>query len=330
MSAEGRSISSFDWSVVIPCHNPGPYLTEAVESALASGCDPRNLVLIDDGGADGWVEKLHHQLPSLRVARNPVPRGTAAARNAGLALVNTRWVSFLDQDDYFIADNVRDLLRRATSSSAPRLPLVGGAMNVSRGRTVRKRAWPRTSFTWRTASMDLLYENVQIGRWIFPLDLVVKYGFDENVGFADDLAIAAQVASKTHVIAVPQALLAYRVHPNQVSQSPRMERSDEQIERLSGLMKEACLGQASARHVNRRLRSASHFRRGYAALRSGNGWAAVTAFVQSCCSDPSVFRSRVARRVLFFSIGGAARSLVTVYRRDGEAGERWNRLTYLR
>jgi glycosyltransferase involved in cell wall biosynthesis len=87
-------------SVVITCHNLGPYLEEAVDSVLAQTCQDFEIVIVDDGSTDRATQTLldGFDRPKTRVMRLP-HGGLAAARNAGIASTTGQYLCALDGDD---------------------------------------------------------------------------------------------------------------------------------------------------------------------------------------------------------------------------------------
>jgi len=89
-------------SVVIPTRNRRARLQRAIASVLAQTWRPLELIVIDDGSTDdtpGFLDGLGRDDVSVRVIRNDIPRGGAAARNQGIAMATAPWVAFLDDDD---------------------------------------------------------------------------------------------------------------------------------------------------------------------------------------------------------------------------------------
>ena len=74
-------------SIDIPCHDPGEFLPEAVQSALNRTHDDVEVV-VDDGSTDPAAAALLSRppWPGVQVHRQP-NRGLAAARNAGIAIL---------------------------------------------------------------------------------------------------------------------------------------------------------------------------------------------------------------------------------------------------
>ena len=86
-------------SIIIPSHNKGKYLREAVQSALSQTWDNTEVVVIDDNSTDESREilaeindsRLHVFLQSFNNA--------SAARNFGLNHSDSEFIQFLDADD---------------------------------------------------------------------------------------------------------------------------------------------------------------------------------------------------------------------------------------
>ncbi len=86
-------------SVVLPTRNRLDYLRSAIGSVLDQVYTRWQLVIVDDGGADGTPDYL----PTLDDDRIQVVRtegvGASAARNVGVANATGEWVAFLDDDN---------------------------------------------------------------------------------------------------------------------------------------------------------------------------------------------------------------------------------------
>jgi hypothetical protein len=91
-------------SVVIPCFRQAHFLAEAIESVLAQDAGAVQVVVVDDGSPDN-VGEVAARYPGVRCLRQP-NGGLAAARNAGLELVEGDFVLFLDADDRLLPEAV--------------------------------------------------------------------------------------------------------------------------------------------------------------------------------------------------------------------------------
>lgn len=89
------------FSVVIPCYNCENTLEETVSSIRASGLTDYEILLIDDGSADGTAklcDALCGRYPELRCIHQK-NAGVSAARNRGMDEARGGYIWFVDADD---------------------------------------------------------------------------------------------------------------------------------------------------------------------------------------------------------------------------------------
>jgi hypothetical protein len=92
-------------SVIIPTFERRELVQRAVAGVLAQSYRDFELIVVDDGSTDGTAEALAPLGDALRVLRQE-NHGTAAARNAGLAVARGEIVAFLDSDDRWLEDHL--------------------------------------------------------------------------------------------------------------------------------------------------------------------------------------------------------------------------------
>lgn len=107
-------------TVVVPGRDVAPYASEALDSLRAQTLERWTAVLVDDGSTDA-TSALFAQAtadPRFRLVRHETPRGLGAARNAGLDLVTTPFVSFLDADDVLMPRALERLIGTLDASGS--------------------------------------------------------------------------------------------------------------------------------------------------------------------------------------------------------------------
>jgi mycofactocin system glycosyltransferase len=179
------------------------------------------IVIVDDGSPES-LTNLAAERSGVRVLRHDHPRGPAAARNAGAAVVDTPWIAFLDADTLpepaWIAAMMGHLSDPATAAgrdakqvvmAAPRiypLPGTGGA------------AW----FEERVCALDLggVPTDVGVGRavsYVPSAALLVNAeafrrvgGFDESMRVGEDVDLVWRLAEFGRIRYLPDVRVGHR------------------------------------------------------------------------------------------------------------------------
>ena len=93
-------------SAIICVYNQ-PLVREAIESALRQNYSDFELIVIDDGSTDRTPQILAGYRDRAVISRQP-NQGVAAARNRGLSLARGEYIAFLDADDIWLPDYLRE------------------------------------------------------------------------------------------------------------------------------------------------------------------------------------------------------------------------------
>jgi len=91
-------------TVVVPVYNVEKYLAECLDSLLNQTVMDHKVIVVNDGSKDssGEIAKDYaNKHPELIRYVEQVNKGLGAARNTGMALVDTEYVTFLDSDDWW-------------------------------------------------------------------------------------------------------------------------------------------------------------------------------------------------------------------------------------
>ena len=122
-------------SVVIPTRNRADVLkAHALPSALAQRDVDVEVVVVDDGSDDDDDRRALEGLTDsrVRVVRHATREGQSRARNTGIEAALGEWIAFLDDDDLWSPDKLREQLDAAAADHAE-FVYTGGVM-VDEGR----------------------------------------------------------------------------------------------------------------------------------------------------------------------------------------------------
>ena len=107
-------------SVVIPNYNCVNYLPRAISSALDQKNVAIEIIVIDDGSTDDslvWLNRNKRMYNQIRVI-SQTNKGVIAARNRAISEANSRYIAFLDADDYWPVDKLAEQLNFMKSRRA--------------------------------------------------------------------------------------------------------------------------------------------------------------------------------------------------------------------
>lgn len=93
-------------SVIIPVFNGERFIAEAIKSVRNQDYAPMEIIVIDDGSADGTLEVAGKLGKDLILFSQP-NQGVAAARNAGLKLATGDLIAFIDADDVWLNNKLQ-------------------------------------------------------------------------------------------------------------------------------------------------------------------------------------------------------------------------------
>ena len=90
-------------TIIIPCFNSHQYLSRAIQSIENQTIKFYEVIIINDGSTNKETIEYLSNLEKDYIIINQ-NKGLAAARNQGVKLAKSNWVTFLDCDDWLEND----------------------------------------------------------------------------------------------------------------------------------------------------------------------------------------------------------------------------------
>ena len=98
-------------SVILPTYNRGHVIQTAIQSVLNQSYKNFEILVVDDGSTDNTPEQITRvQDRRLQYIRQDLNQGAAAARNVGMKAAQGSYIAFLDSDDAWHPDKLRQQL----------------------------------------------------------------------------------------------------------------------------------------------------------------------------------------------------------------------------
>lgn len=202
-------------SVIIPAYNAQATVAKAIQSALAQTHPPLEILVVDDGSADGTAEVVERFGPPVRLIRKS-NGGPASARNLGARSAKGEWLALLDADDWWLPH------KTATQLALTDNPKVGMvySLELEAGRTIPD---------------SISFEELWVKNVIFNSSVLLRRAvFEELGGFNEDRELISVedyhfwlrvAASGWHIRGCPQELAYYAKGTGISSHSERLLRA---------------------------------------------------------------------------------------------------------
>jgi len=192
-------------------------LREAIQSVLHQDFEDFELIIVDDGSADGTSEVMKAYGGRVKVIEHSQNRGVSAARNRGILQAKGKYIAFLDSDDLWVKGKLR--IQVAFLDENPHYPLC-----------YTDEIWIR-----RGKRVNPMKKHSKYSGWIFekclPLciispssammrkNLFSKVGlFDEALPVCEDYDFWLRVSVRFPIFFINKKLIIKRGgHPDQLS-----------------------------------------------------------------------------------------------------------------
>jgi len=203
-------------SVIIPNHNKGAYITDAINSAIGQTLSDIELIVVDDCSQDLSLEKartLQSANSRIRILKHRKRRGAAAARNTGIRAAKGRFVALLDSDDVYSQVWLENAVRRIDSEHQDCVAYGDWWLMDSAG---RRRGWKR-GHTQASGYLftDFLLKSLDVNSvLVAPRSCFLDVGlYDESISWGEDYDITLRLARRFPFVYVDQEVYGYRLHP---------------------------------------------------------------------------------------------------------------------
>lgn len=207
-------------TIVIPTYNQQRYLAEAVQSALAQTYLDREVLVIDDGSTDRTPAILDQFGSAIRWVRKE-NGGTASALNLGIREARGTWVAWLSSDDAFLPDKLERQM--ALVSQQPHCDVVYTDWYVVDADGAVTSHLHSPTFPTRKKLIAGLVRGCVINgsTTLVRRSAYERVGlFDESLVQAHDWDMWLRLARDYAFGHVPQPLLRYRWHGENLSAGP--------------------------------------------------------------------------------------------------------------
>lgn len=202
-------------SVVLPVHNGEKYLAEAIDSILVQTFANFELIMIDDGSTDGSqhiLQEYERCNPRVRVIVRE-NRGLVTTLNDSIEIARGAWIARMDQDDIALPHRFERQLQWLEQTNADICGSWVRRFGTSDKRVVRLRQTDEAIKIGMLFCSPFAHPSVMM-----RTALIKQLRYDKAWEKAEDYDLWGRAAEAgLKMTNVPEVLLLYRVHAEQIS-----------------------------------------------------------------------------------------------------------------
>lgn len=178
-------------TVIIPAFNEASKIQRCIDSLLSQSVIP-NIIVVNDGSSDETVQKVEkYKKLSNFLLINQLNQGVSVARNHGIKVAKTEYITFVDADDYVEKDFIKTLLDGFVNHNNIDLSVCNYSMKKLNNNITFYGKF-RTSILNQIAYFDSVIGEKGINGFVynklFRKSIIEKYSihFDPNISIGED------------------------------------------------------------------------------------------------------------------------------------------------
>lgn len=199
-------------SVLMTAYNREQFISEAIESVLASSYLNFELIIVDDGSMDNTVaiaKKYLAEDSRMQLHINEKNLGDYPNRNRAASLSKGKYIMFCDSDDSFFEDTIEYCVSAMEENLNAKMGMyyageVDHPFLLNSSKAIMKHFFNQPFLTIGPGGTILnkkFFDNIN--------------GYPVKYGPANDMYFNLKVCSKGDVLLLPKLFLNYRIHSGQ-------------------------------------------------------------------------------------------------------------------
>lgn len=215
-----------DISVIIPTFNRETTIKRAIDSVLNQIDVCVEVIVVDDNSTDA-TEEILTEYANVRYVKLDKNRGACHARNIGISLAQSKFIAFLDSDDYWKENKLKLQLELMEETHADICFCASAFISIKKKSIIK----PDLDFDIEHLHKKLLKSNMittgalLVNRKTVGEDLL----FDEHMKRYQDWELLIRLSKKYKFCFLREALLVQEQQPNSITLSAGNTKTEESL-----------------------------------------------------------------------------------------------------
>jgi glycosyltransferase involved in cell wall biosynthesis len=297
-------MKKINFSVIIPTFNNAQYLIQAIDSVLDQIYPAYEIIVVDDGSTDGTKELIATKFKDKVIYFYQDNQGVAIARNLGAKVASGNWLSFLDSDDWYLPNRLKD--HHSLIQGNQDIDLItseyeyrqhdGTFISLSMvqhpvGRALLERNPKKEATILSNTELELFAESYFGDTHTLSVpkeNFIAVGGYPAGFSVAEDVFLLLKLCSISKNIGVTfQPVAVYRIHNESVTKRDKIKAQYNNVKTLKAMNRNSNLFSTIVnRGISKRLLTA-RLHLGYVLLEKNKHFSAIKAVSPSLLERPS-------------------------------------------
>jgi glycosyltransferase involved in cell wall biosynthesis len=200
------------FSIIIPTYNRAGMIGNAIQSVVDQTYCNWELIIVDDGSTDNTEEAVRNfKEPRIKyLKKNHEER--SIARNFGIEKANGTYLSFLDDDDYYLPEFLEEFHKKITLKSSPIAVFISEEI-ISSGKKMVPKKFSNLLIK-NKIKLIWIYEP-GIRPFVIHKEIMNKINFPVEYRFGEDMHLVIRAVLNFPVFIIRKPLYVFSQHHNQ-------------------------------------------------------------------------------------------------------------------
>ena len=230
-------------TVIIPTYNTRNYLERCLNSVTNQSLKEIEIIIVDDNSTDGTseiIQKYVKQFSNITYYHNSENLGPGGARNVGLKFVKTKYVCFLDSDDWVDTGMYKKAIHMLETNCSCDITICGIKTEFDNPYCVKNRYQYKDaniitnefalSLLCKTENQDISISSL-LGNKVFRTKLIKEHNiFFERLYFEDELFSFLAILNANKIALLPDVYLHYYQRQSSIMHSFSRKYIDDTLE----------------------------------------------------------------------------------------------------
>lgn len=207
-------------AVIVTNYNKAKYIEKCLDSIIKQTFRASEIIVVDDCSTDSSKEvlfKYKKKYPNLQLVFKEKNEGVSSARNTGLKIANSEYVTTIDADDFYFSrtklESEMNAVLKARKTKGQMVASFSQTVLVNESDKVIQKLYKKPlGLCVRFGTVTRLYKYQVPRDYCYPKSALIAIGgYDENMNLYEDWDLNLRLLSKMKFVFSGDYGTAYRI-----------------------------------------------------------------------------------------------------------------------